>query len=728
MNDRLDQLITLVGQLNKKIERQDQRIQEIEKRLHIETKSEVRPIQQATTLHTPKPAIAAQPKPTDWRSLEMQLGKYWLQLAGVAIFLVGMAFLLKYSIEQGWISPLVRILAGLCAATVLVALPELLRKKLDRWSVEWTYGCTAGGLVLYYISFYAAYAFYGLLTLHQVFYAIAATTLLAVGLAIWHNAYIIGVFSLLGAYATPVLLNVGQLNSQFLAGYLLVLGLGFLILSYKKEWFSLGVASFLCMLLYVEHIIYRALSLHEFVLFVVAAWAIFTLIPIAYVCVRKIFHAWFELAVVALSGIYSFIAIAAKLITAVPNDFESAPHFVSNLFANATHSQIYEYTALVFGIVYLALTLLVGWLARKHVGLLATVGMFTMSFFAIAIFAHYSGYALSNALHVYALLLFIIGLAMQLLLVRAFAYVFWFVSIGNLLRQLLVDLFYGNSVEHIVLNKVNGTCALVFVIFAAAAYCTHRFKNYLSQEEAYTPNILMFCALMTVVYWMQTGVWHYPYYIMGLIAYAGILMSVGLYYNAAVCMFSSYISGGLAAICFALHHDNLLRWQHFININVIFAIFVTVFFGTLILLRRTAQRSELRTLENILKAKAAGIFFVLAWGRALIMFRYNKVEQIIRDNRPTIEYLARTMQTDVMLTLYYGFFALLLIVIGLLRKDALIRYFGLGLMALVISKLWFIILAMPNALNRIAAFIIIGLVFIVASFVYQRLSKRLLEK
>jgi len=58
----------------------------------------------------------------------------------------------------------------------------------------------------------------------------------------------------------------------------------------------------------------------------------------------------------------------------------------------------------------------------------------------------------------------------------------------------------------------------------------------------------------------------------------------------------------------------------------------------------------------------------------------------------------------------------------LLKKQRYVRYCGLAILGLTMYKLWFIIMGMPETLHRIIAFILVGVLFILASFAYQMLS------
>ena len=123
----------------------EQRIQALEKRFEsVQEKTVAKPIPQVIP-------SAAQAKPVakkyDWHSLELTIGKYFLQIIGIALFIFGALFFIKYAMDRGWISPLVRVLMCFVAGTGLLGLGEYLRIRQKMWSQA----IVAGGFLLYYI-------------------------------------------------------------------------------------------------------------------------------------------------------------------------------------------------------------------------------------------------------------------------------------------------------------------------------------------------------------------------------------------------------------------------------------------------------------------------------------------------------------------------------------------------------------------------------------------------
>ena len=75
---------------------------------------------------------------------------------------------------------------------------------------------------------------------------------------------------------------------------------------------------------------------------------------------------------------------------------------------------------------------------------------------------------------------------------------------------------------------------------------------------------------------------------------------------------------------------------------------------------------------------------------------------------------------DMSYSIAWALFALLLLIVGIRRRSAAVRYAGLALLAVVILKLFLHDLSQLDQLYRIAAFIVVAAIAIIASFLYQR--------
>src|SRR5437762_3705229 len=75
---------------------------------------------------------------------------------------------------------------------------------------------------------------------------------------------------------------------------------------------------------------------------------------------------------------------------------------------------------------------------------------------------------------------------------------------------------------------------------------------------------------------------------------------------------------------------------------------------------------------------------------------------------------------DMSYSIAWALLALLMLIIGMRKRNAPARYAGLGLLGITVTKLFFHDLSQLDQLYRIGAFVVVAVIAILASFLYQR--------
>ncbi len=186
------------------------------------------------------PVPAATPART-WGDLEtLVAGKLFLWVGMIAGTLA-VSFFLKLAFERQWIGPTGRVLLGGVVGCALLALAERLRL---RGYQAYAHVLSGGGILILYLSVYAAFSFYHLIGQPPAFALMALVTATAVVLAARYDAYAIAVLGLIGGFMTPPLLSTHVDNEVGLFGYVALLDAGVLALAYFKRWRSLNYLAF----------------------------------------------------------------------------------------------------------------------------------------------------------------------------------------------------------------------------------------------------------------------------------------------------------------------------------------------------------------------------------------------------------------------------------------------------------------------------------------------------
>ena len=153
----------------------------------------------------PAPNVAKQ-VPKAKGSLENRIGSQLFSRIGIVALLVATTLFLKWAIDNHFIGPLGRILAGLVAGAAIVVWSERFRHKgFDAFS----YSLKAVGSGALYLSLWAAFQLYHLLPAEAALGAMILVTAWNAYMAWSQNSQILAAYALAGGFATPLLLATG---------------------------------------------------------------------------------------------------------------------------------------------------------------------------------------------------------------------------------------------------------------------------------------------------------------------------------------------------------------------------------------------------------------------------------------------------------------------------------------------------------------------------------------
>ncbi len=160
---------------------------------------------------------------------------------GLIVLFIGVALLLRYAVDQGWLSLEIRHIGAAVGGVALGVVGWLLRKKQRAYGLA----LEGGGLAILYLTTFSAYQFYELLPAPVAFGVFVALGGVGMALALLQNARILAYAALIGAFAAP-LLAAGDGGSYIgLFGYYALLVLVALSLAVRKGWQGLGVIGLL---------------------------------------------------------------------------------------------------------------------------------------------------------------------------------------------------------------------------------------------------------------------------------------------------------------------------------------------------------------------------------------------------------------------------------------------------------------------------------------------------
>ncbi|GMV18500.1 MAG: hypothetical protein AMXMBFR56_67240 [Polyangiaceae bacterium] len=208
-------------------------------------------------IHAPPPPPPPPPTPTSGPSEppppDAQRGwEHWLGVRGAAalgavvLVLAGLYFF-RYSIEKGLLTPVLRVTLGTTLGALCVAASETVLRRRFAPLAHWIAGA---GIALLYLSFWAAAARYGLISVPVAAGLMILVTATSVLLAVKRRSIAVASLGMVGGFATPILLSTGSDRPVALFSYLLVLDVALLSVARARRWPVLALLALLGTSLY----------------------------------------------------------------------------------------------------------------------------------------------------------------------------------------------------------------------------------------------------------------------------------------------------------------------------------------------------------------------------------------------------------------------------------------------------------------------------------------------
>ncbi len=179
----------------------------------------------------PQKATLAQEK-SQKSNFERFIGENLINKIGIAILVIGVAIGTKYAIDNQLIGPTTRIILGYILGLGLLGFAIRLKKKYEGFSAVLLSGAMA---IMYFIT-YAAFSFYSLFPQAITFGFLVLFTIATVISAISYNRQVIAHIGLVGAYAVPFLFSHNPDKILFLFVYTAIINTGILAIAILRYW------------------------------------------------------------------------------------------------------------------------------------------------------------------------------------------------------------------------------------------------------------------------------------------------------------------------------------------------------------------------------------------------------------------------------------------------------------------------------------------------------------
>lgn len=190
------------------------------------------------------PRATPQPKPGFWErnpDIEKFIGENLFNKIGIGVLVLGIGFFLKYAIDKNWINEAGRTLIGFICGAILLGLSYRLRKTFAAFSSV----LVGGGVSVLYFTVTIAFQQYHLFSQSLAFALTILITALTVWLSLSYDRRELAVIAILGGFGAPFMVSTGEGNAVVLFTYIAILNMGMLVLAYFKKWNIVNIISYI---------------------------------------------------------------------------------------------------------------------------------------------------------------------------------------------------------------------------------------------------------------------------------------------------------------------------------------------------------------------------------------------------------------------------------------------------------------------------------------------------
>ncbi|WP_228451653.1 DUF2339 domain-containing protein [Chryseobacterium sp. SN22] len=623
-----------------------------------------------------------------------------LTIIGIFTLVLGIGYFVKYAIDKNWIGEAPRVGIGFLAGAIIMGTGHILRRNYAAFASI----ITGGGIAVLYFTITIAFREYELFSQAAAFMITCSITLVCILLSNYYKSEILNLFSLFGGFLAPLMISTGESNYLFLFTYLTVLNTGMLAVVFLKNWKSAGWVSFIFTTIYLAYWTIEQTEMLN-VYFYIITYIIFYLFVLQKYFKKSILLPYdiLMLVLINFTGIIGPVYIFETL------QYEPVIIFPI-VFALLNLSLLYrEYVSGKFGINY------------------SVFAGITVSLFTIAVALQFKTHLITSVWAIEATLLLFIWKKSSLNIFKLCFYILFPLVI---IAQLVTWTEYINARDlHMVFNPVFLTSAVTVVTTFANLILLRKWSGSTDETSSFFENlftvvsygVIYIALLLELLYhisakpWIvifSTAILYSILFIFIILLFRKkleinkILEIALVYIFCALIIGNTLISGSgivshylMGKLSLAFYTTYLLYWIPFI-----------------IVLASVLPKSQ------FLKIKLSHWWASLAFIVAVSGELYNLYVLSNARNISEVAFLTRHFSL-LYLPIIWAVLASLFLYKGLKSEAAEYNKIGFILIAIMIFKLYAYDVWKMDNVSRIIAFIILGIILLLSSFLFQRVKK-----
>lgn len=681
------------------------------------------------------PAARPQPRPAPRKpgffernpDLEKFIGENLANKIGIGVLVLGIGFFVKYAIDKEWISEIGRVLIGVLCGGLLLGVAHKMRKSFTAFSSV----LVGGGIAVLYLTIAIAFHEYQIFSQTAAFVLMLLITGFAVILSLAYNRVELAVLSILGGFASPFMVSTGSGNYVVLFTYILILDVGMLVLAYYKKWNLVNIICYAFTILLVgawlstQYNDLEPVPIIGALIFVTLYYLVFFAMNIVNNIKERIPFKSIEISILLSNTFFYYGAGMVILDNPVAENFKGLFTATLGIFNFVFAYLLYKNSRVDKTLVYL----LIG-LVLTFISLAAPVqleGNYITLFWAaetvlVLWLSQKSGIRLMKLASVTLMLLMIISLVID-----------WFQIYG----------FYHEDKLRIILNKgyLTGLFSVASVAFTLVLLRNETRENkqlvtiYRLMLTLGGGLILYLSQFLELQYQLfEHGLdYHTQNIIIGaynMLFILGVLLAERKWIKNSTVKFAFAAWGALAMILYIsfYHNETIIARDELVLSNgpvtgfvfhyLLLALTITVVILSLMKVR--ANHSF-----NASTGNAYSWVFVIFF----VFLASSELDHLLvvsfGDSVESVNHIL-TQNHKIGFPILWGLASFVLIFMGLKTKKKHIRIVSLSLFLFTLLKLFIIDIRGISEGGKIAAFISLGVLLLVVSFMYQRLKRLLL--
>ncbi|MEP5341345.1 MAG: DUF2339 domain-containing protein [Algibacter sp.] len=718
----------------------------------LETKKQepVQPIKaadSARTITAPTPAkqVVQEPTLSLWErfkqrnpDLEKFIGENLINKIGILILVLGISYFVKYAIDKDWINEPARVGIGILAGSLVLFIAHKLRQKYAPFSSV----LVAGAIAIFYFTISIAFHEYKLFGQEVAFAIMVVITAFSCLISLSYNRMELAILSLIGGFLVPFMISTGSGNYIVLFIYIAILDIGILALAYFKKWQLLHMLAFVFTMLLFGAWVVKDVSSETphylgALIFAFAFYLIFIVINIINNLREKGLFSKIQLAMLTINN-FVFYGLGILVLS------KFKPELLGGFTA-------------VLALLNMSYSLL---LYKKYGldkrGVYLLIGL-SLTFITLAIPVQFSGNNITFFWAIEAVLLMWLAQKSQIKSYRFTSVIVQFLMLGSLALDWLVYMSYKPGLS-IVINPIFIAGGFVIASLVVVNYLlrheTEVLKKFgLTFNPIYYRKVTRNLAIITgyLVGFIEVIYQSYLY-----LDFTGVLSTAILYHLLFSTVFCFIIYRhrnssndkmvnviaivnivGFTLLCakipFTEFQDNIAKGTT-INIAYYLHMLSLVFIVYLWYLVYTSNKTEkvFPSFNNKWILWYPAVVLVIIASNEIILQGLHIMEFSIDKLQTSSAYVmisdAKHKIIKTGLPVLWGILSFAFLLWGIKKQIKQLRIIALALLGLTIVKLFVYDISNVSETGKIIAFILLGILILVISFIYQKIKVLVIDE